>query len=107
MIKFTPNFNFIFLAKKFIALDDFVEITKKYAKGIIPSNLIMQEEEDDELAGKSPEELPLRLKVKRQYGTGYVKWALDLSIPDKTGVTCTSLSILMFSLYRSVQELLL
>ncbi|TRZ24086.1 hypothetical protein HGM15179_003019 [Zosterops borbonicus] len=50
-------------SKKFIALDDFVEITKKYAKGIIPSNLIMHEEEDDELAGKSPEELPLRLKV--------------------------------------------
>ncbi|RMC14360.1 hypothetical protein DUI87_09455 [Hirundo rustica rustica] len=50
-------------SKKFIALDDFVEITKKYAKGIIPSNLITQEEEDDELAGKSPEELPLRLKV--------------------------------------------
>uniref|UniRef100_A0A8B9VEK5 Wolframin n=1 Tax=Anas zonorhyncha TaxID=75864 RepID=A0A8B9VEK5_9AVES len=50
-------------SKKFIALDDFVEITKKYAKGIIPSNLIMQEEEDDELAGKTPEELPLRLKV--------------------------------------------
>jgi len=53
-------------AKKFIALDDFVEITKKYAKGIIPSNLIMQEEEDDELAGKTPEELPMRLKVSRQ-----------------------------------------
>ncbi|OPJ70900.1 wolframin isoform A [Patagioenas fasciata monilis] len=50
-------------SKKFIALDDFVEITKKYAKGIIPSNLIVQEEEDDELAGKTPEELPLRLKV--------------------------------------------
>uniref|UniRef100_A0A8V0Y4K7 Wolframin n=1 Tax=Gallus gallus TaxID=9031 RepID=A0A8V0Y4K7_CHICK len=50
-------------SKKFIALDDFVEITKKYAKGIIPSNLIMQEEEDDELAGKTPEELPMRLKV--------------------------------------------
>lgn len=64
------------LAKKFIALDDFVEITKKYAKGIIPSNLIMQEEEDDELAGKTPEELPLRLKVKRQYWTGYVEGLL-------------------------------
>ncbi|XP_019408772.1 PREDICTED: wolframin [Crocodylus porosus] len=52
-------------SKKYIALDDFVEITKKYAKGIIPSNLIMQDEDDDddELAGKSPEELPLRLKV--------------------------------------------
>lgn len=61
------NFHFIFIAKKYIALDDFVEITKKYAKGIIPSNLIMQDEDDDddELAGKSPEELPLRLKVKK------------------------------------------
>lgn len=58
-------------------MDDFVEITKKYAKGIIPSNLIMQEEEDDELAGKSPEELPLRLKVKRQNGTGYVERPLN------------------------------
>lgn len=49
-------------AKKYIALDDFVEITKKYAKGIIPTNLFL-EDEDDELAGKSPEDLPLRLKV--------------------------------------------
>lgn len=47
-------------------MDDFVEITKKYAKGIIPSNLVVHEEEDEELAGKTPEELPLRLKVKRQ-----------------------------------------
>ncbi|XP_072857073.2 wolframin [Pogona vitticeps] len=52
-------------SKNYIALDDFVEITKKYAKGIIPPNLLVQDddEEDDELAGKSPEELPLRLKV--------------------------------------------
>lgn len=39
-----------------------MEITKKYAKGIIPTNLFL-EDEDDELAGKSPEDLPLRLKV--------------------------------------------
>lgn len=51
-------------AKNYIAMDDFVEITKKYAKGIIPTNLLMQDDDDDELAGKSPEELPLRLKVK-------------------------------------------
>lgn len=50
-------------SKNYMALDDFVEITKKYAKGIIPTNLFVQEEDDDELAGKSPEELPLRLKV--------------------------------------------
>ncbi|XP_006893690.1 PREDICTED: wolframin [Elephantulus edwardii] len=53
-------------SKSYIALDDFVEITKKYAKGIIPSGLNLQSEdgdEDDELAGRSPEDLPLRLKV--------------------------------------------
>lgn len=51
------------LAKNYIALDDFVEITKKYAKGIIPANLFLEDDDDDELAGKSPEDLPLRLKV--------------------------------------------
>lgn len=50
-------------AKSYIALDDFVEITKKYAKGIIPANLFLQDDDDDELAGKSPEDLPLRLRV--------------------------------------------
>ncbi|VCW84230.1 unnamed protein product, partial [Gulo gulo] len=50
-------------AKSYIALDDFVEITKKYAKGIIPANLFLQDDDDDELAGRSPEDLPLRLKV--------------------------------------------
>lgn len=52
-------------AKNYIALDDFVELTKKYAKGIIPTNLFLQDEDEDEdeLAGKSPEDLPLRQKV--------------------------------------------
>ncbi|XP_077157820.1 wolframin isoform X2 [Paroedura picta] len=50
-------------SKSYIALDDFVEITKKYAKGILPTKLLEQDEDDDELAGKSPEELPLRLRV--------------------------------------------
>lgn len=50
-------------SKNYIALDDFVEITKKYAKGIIPTNLFLGDDDDDELAGKSPEDLPLRLKV--------------------------------------------
>ncbi|XP_074131049.1 LOW QUALITY PROTEIN: wolframin [Sminthopsis crassicaudata] len=50
-------------SKSYVALDDFVEITKKYAKGIIPSNLCLQDDDDDELAGKSPEDLPLRLRV--------------------------------------------
>lgn len=42
-----------------------MEITKKYAKGIIPTTLFLQDDDDDELAGKSPEDLPLRLKVSR------------------------------------------
>ncbi|XP_036276713.1 wolframin [Pipistrellus kuhlii] len=52
-------------SKNYIALDDFVEITKKYAQGILPTDLFLQDEddEDDELAGKSPDDLPLRLKV--------------------------------------------
>ncbi|XP_036708274.1 wolframin [Balaenoptera musculus] len=52
-------------SKRYIALDDFVEITKKYAKGVIPADLFLQDDDDDELAGKSPEDLPLRLKVVR------------------------------------------
>ncbi|KAM5192948.1 wolframin isoform 1-T2 [Mantella aurantiaca] len=52
-------------SKSHIALDDFVEITKKYAKGVVPSNLFIQDDEDDEFAGKSPEELPLRQKIMK------------------------------------------
>ncbi|XP_007537658.1 wolframin isoform X2 [Erinaceus europaeus] len=52
-------------AKSHLALEDFVELTKKYAKGIVPPNLCLHEEEEEELAGKSPEDLPLRLKVFR------------------------------------------
>ncbi|XP_072262563.1 wolframin [Pyxicephalus adspersus] len=52
-------------SKSHIALDDFVEITKKYAKGIVPSNLFLYDDEDDEFAGKSPEELPLRHKIMK------------------------------------------
>lgn len=52
-------------AKSHIALDDFVEITKKYAKGIVPSSLFLHDDEDDEFAGKSPEELPLQQKASQ------------------------------------------
>lgn len=54
-------------AKSHLALDDFVELTKKYAKGIVPPNLSLpdgDDDEDDELAGRGPEELPLRQKVR-------------------------------------------
>ncbi|XP_043530159.1 wolframin isoform X1 [Chiloscyllium plagiosum] len=49
-------------SNKDMKLDDFVDITKKYAKGIIPSNLLMQGE-DDGLEGKLPEDLPLQQKI--------------------------------------------
>lgn len=57
-------------AKNYIALDDFVEITKKYAKGVIPTNLFLQDDDDDddELGGKSPDDLPLHLKVSTRPG---------------------------------------
>ncbi|KAK9399232.1 wolframin [Crotalus adamanteus] len=51
-------------AKNYMALDDFVEITKKFAKGFIPPSMVPQEDDDDdELTGKSPEDLPLRQKI--------------------------------------------
>uniref|UniRef100_UPI00398F44D6 wolframin-like isoform X2 n=1 Tax=Pristiophorus japonicus TaxID=55135 RepID=UPI00398F44D6 len=49
-------------SNKDMMVDDFVDITKKYAKGIIPSNLLMQGE-DDGLEGKPPEEMSLRQKI--------------------------------------------
>ncbi|KAM4809829.1 wolframin isoform 1-T2 [Rhinophrynus dorsalis] len=52
-------------SRSYIALDDFVEITKKYAKGIVPANLFLHDDEDDEFAGKSPEELPLQQKIMK------------------------------------------
>ncbi|KAM4707593.1 wolframin [Discoglossus pictus] len=52
-------------SRNYIALDDFVEITKKYAKGVVPSNLFLHDDEDDEFAGKGPEELPLRQKIMK------------------------------------------
>ncbi|RXM35601.1 Wolframin [Acipenser ruthenus] len=51
-------------SSKHVALEDFVEVTKKYAMGIIPSNLFTSsDDKDDELAGKNPEDLPLRQKI--------------------------------------------
>ncbi|XP_053560131.1 wolframin [Bombina bombina] len=52
-------------SRTYFALDDFVEITKKYAKGVVPSNLFVHDDEDDEFAGKSPDELPLRQKIMK------------------------------------------
>ncbi|GCB71367.1 wolframin isoform X1 [Scyliorhinus torazame] len=51
-------------SNKDMKLDDFVDMTKKYAKGMIPSNLLM-DGEDDGLEGKPPEDLPLQQKIMK------------------------------------------
>ncbi|KPP62366.1 wolframin-like [Scleropages formosus] len=54
-------------AGKYMALDDFVEITKKYAQGIPPCSMMegvsTDEDDDDETVGKNPNDLPLHRKV--------------------------------------------
>ncbi|XP_035282306.1 wolframin-like isoform X1 [Anguilla anguilla] len=51
-------------SSKFVGLDDFVEITKKYAQGIAPSSELDQgdDDDDDSMAGKHPDDLPLHQK---------------------------------------------
>lgn len=51
------------LGNKDMKVEDFIDLTKKYAMGIIPSNMLSQGE-DDGIEGKPPEDMPLRQKVK-------------------------------------------
>lgn len=51
-----------------VGLDDFVEITKKYAQGIAPSPIMAaaggdDDDDDDEVVVKNPDELPLHQKL--------------------------------------------
>ncbi|KAJ8390257.1 hypothetical protein AAFF_G00108260 [Aldrovandia affinis] len=54
-------------SSKYVGLDDFVEITKKYAQGIAPSSELDRagndDDDDDSMAGKNPEDLPLHQKI--------------------------------------------
>ncbi|KAJ8382136.1 hypothetical protein SKAU_G00029140 [Synaphobranchus kaupii] len=52
-------------SSKYVGLDDFVEITKKYAQGIAPSSELDggDDDDDDALAGKHPDDLPLHQKI--------------------------------------------
>ncbi|KAJ8262110.1 hypothetical protein GJAV_G00162340 [Gymnothorax javanicus] len=52
-------------SNKYVGLDDFVEITKKYAQGIAPSSELDQgdDDDDDSMAGKHPDDLPLHQKI--------------------------------------------
>ncbi|XP_072112382.1 wolframin [Mobula birostris] len=49
-------------SNKDMKVEDFVDMTKNYAKGILPSGLIAQGE-DDSVEGKPPEDMPLQQKI--------------------------------------------
>lgn len=52
-----------------MGLDDFVEMTKKYAQGVAPPPVMAavggddDDDDDDDVVVKNPDELPLHLKV--------------------------------------------
>lgn len=55
-------------ASSHVGLDDFVEMTKKYAQGVTPSPVMAAAGDDDDDDGddvvvKNPDELPLQQKV--------------------------------------------
>lgn len=56
----------VFVASSHVGLDDFVEMTKKYAQGVAPSPVMAAaggEDDDDDVIVKNPDELPLHQKV--------------------------------------------
>lgn len=59
----------MFSASSHLSLDDFVEMTKKYAQGVAPSPVMAaaggddDDDEDDEIVVRNPDELPLQQKV--------------------------------------------
>ncbi|KAG9345485.1 hypothetical protein JZ751_008629 [Albula glossodonta] len=52
---------------QYVGLDEFVEITKKYAQGIAPSAELDRggndDDDDDSMTGKNPDDLPLHQKI--------------------------------------------
>lgn len=56
----------VFVANAHVGLDDFVEMTKKYAQGVAPSPVMAAaggDDDDDDVVVKNPDELPLHQKV--------------------------------------------
>lgn len=58
----------MFSASSHLTLDDFVEMTKKYAQGVAPSPVMAvaggdDDDDDDEVVVRNPDELPLQQKV--------------------------------------------
>lgn len=52
-------------ASSHVGLDDFVEMTKKYAQGVAPPPVMAAagDDDDDDVVVKNPDELPLQQKV--------------------------------------------
>lgn len=58
----------VFSASSHLSLDDFVEMTKKYAQGVAPSPVMAaaggdDDDDENEIVVRNPDELPLEQKV--------------------------------------------
>lgn len=54
------------VASSHVGLDDFVEMTKRYAQGVAPPPVMAtvgDDDDDDDVVVKNPDELPLKQKV--------------------------------------------
>lgn len=62
-----------------MGLDDFVELTKKYAQGIAPSRVMEatggDDDDDDDVVVKNPDELPLHQKVCKCFVPGLLSFS--------------------------------
>lgn len=67
-VQYTMCLLCVFVASSHVGLDDFVEMTKKYAQGVAPSPVMAaaggdDDDDDDDVVVKNPDELPLHQKV--------------------------------------------
>lgn len=86
-IEFLPLY--VSAARCQVGLDDFVEMTKKYAQGVAPSPVMAaaggDDDDDDDVVVKNPDELPLHQKV----GSSQILW----------GCVCCPLDTTLSSFY--------
>lgn len=69
----------VFSASSHLSLDDFVEMTKKYAQGVAPSPVMAAaggDDDDDDVVVRNPDELPLQQKVGICSNVSYVQQIL-------------------------------
>lgn len=70
VLSFESSF-LVFAGSSHVGIDEFVEMTKKYAQGIPPSPVMAavadDDDDDDDVVVKNPDELPLHQKVRNLY----------------------------------------